>query len=247
MKKIWIGMSVAGACALAIGLTASFPANMASADTTGASPTATITVIGHSEQQVKPDVAMIDAGVMSNGKDAESAQSANDATMKKVMDALTNAKVPASDVETLWYSIQPNYGPPDKNGRPQMDGFQAITTFQVTVSNLSNVGNIVDKLVKSGVNQINNVQYQVLNPLSIEEKAYNSAIANAKSQAANIAQSLGVSITGVQSVDTTNPTDPVPLYNKASANSVHGPIPSPGTEDIETNVKVVYTISNSSN
>jgi uncharacterized protein len=246
MKKIWTFASIAGTCALGIGLVASFPVSFAKADATGASPSATITVIGHSEQQVKPDIAMIGAGVMSNGKDAESAQNMNDKAMKKVMDALASAKIPANDVQTQWYSIQPSYGPPDKEGRPQMDGFQAVTSFQVTVRDLASVGNIVDTLVKSGANQINNVQYQVSSPLSFEEKAYDSAIANAKSQAANIAQSLGVTISGIQSVDATNQNDAVPIFKEASASSAtNGPILSPGTQSIDTNVKVVYTISNS--
>ncbi len=246
VKKVWIWISVIGAAlVVSASMTAKLPEDLAHADVTSASPSATITVIGHSEQQVKPDIALINAGVTSVGKDAKSAQETNDSTMNKVMDALKSAKIPSSDIHLMWYSIQPNYGPPGKDGRPQMIGFQASSSFEVTIQNLSNVGDIIDTLVQSGANQINNVEYQISDPLTIEEKAYDSALMDAKSQAANIAQNLGVSISGVQSVDTTNQNNPEPIFNKTSTSGANSSLPSPGTQTISTNVKVVYIMSSS--
>ncbi len=215
------------------------------ADTTGTTSSSTITVVGHSEQKVQPDIALIDAGVMSSGHDAASAQDANKSTINRLVQALTKSGVSSHDIQTMWYSIQPNYGPPDKTGQPQMNGFQAITSFQVVVQNLSNVGNLVDILVKSGANQISNVQYQISNPQTVEEKAYNAALVDAKTQATNIAEALGVNITGVQSVDTTNQNYPGPIFQQAKGGASQGAGLDPGAQNVETNVRVVYTIGES--
>ncbi len=245
-KKIMMMATIVCTFTLTIGFTIWLPLRNTQADTTSATVGATITVDGHSEQRVQPDIAIIDASVTSNGKDANSAQIANAAALLTIMNALMKAGTPSSDVFTMWYSIHPNYGSPDKNNQPQMSGFQAITSLQVMVRNLSKVGQIVDTLVKSGVNQINNVQYQVSNPLAIEETAYDAALANAKSQVENIAHSLGVAVTGVQSVDATNRSYQDPLLLQATVNSNNNILPSPEAQSIMTNVHVVYTINNGS-
>ncbi len=242
MRKInlfWAG--IVGTITVSLGIVGGSFTSFAHADTTGPTPSATITVIGHSEQQVQPDTALIDAGVMSNAKDASDAQRANATTVNHIIQLLTKAGIATTDIHTTWYSIEPNLGSSDKGNQPQMNGFQAVTSFQVMIHNLPNVGNIVDILVESGANQINNVQYQISNAQEKKEKAYDAALADAKTQATTIAQSLGLSITGIQSVDTTNQGNLDSMLGLANTNGGHGQNLLPGAENLSTNVSVVYT------
>jgi len=243
--KWWVGLSTVGV--IAIGFIATHPAlkPAAAASATGVSAAnglPTITVIGRSSEQIAPGLAVIDAGVSTNATDAQSAQQQNDSAMLKLQSALESAGVKATNIRTLWYNIHPNYQQV-KAGSPTVSGFNAVDDIQVQVTDLKQVGDIVDLLVKNGANQINNVSYQVADPLKIQEQAYNAALADAKAQANNIAQALGVTISGVQSVDTTNGGGaPGPIYAASDSASSAAPM-APGTQDVTTTVKVVYTLA----
>lgn len=219
---------------------------VANAATTGASPGATITVVGHADEKVAPDVATIDAGVVTKASDAQSAQTLNDAAIRKLMAALENTGgVAPGDIQTQWYNINPDYGQPGSNGQTNISDFTATDNVEITVRSLKNVGSLVDLLVQSGANQINGVNYQVSNPSAVQQQLYDQALADAKSQAARIAQALGVTVTGVQSVDTTTSGGPIYSTRLDVAAQSAAPI-SPGTQDISTSVNVVFTIANAS-
>ncbi|MCF8565665.1 SIMPL domain-containing protein [Alicyclobacillus tolerans] len=244
-KPLWmtaIALVIAGGAGTYFGWNGHRSVNAA---TTGASSAATITVVGHASDEVAPDVATIDAGVTTSAGDAAAAQQKNDQLMKQVIDSLNQAGVKSSDIHTTWYNIHPNYGPASKTGQPSVNGFQANDNIQIRVTNLQAVGSIVDTLVKAGANQINGVNYQVSNPLTIENQLYAQALADAKAQAANIAKNLGVDITGVQAVDTTNQTPGPISFGAATAAQSSAPI-SPNAQDISVNVKVVYSIASPS-
>lgn len=244
MKKMKWTLMLAGGLGLAGVWFVTHPAIQPSADastTSVSTGVATITVIGRSDAQVTPGLAVIDAGLSTSGSDAQTAQQGNDSKMQKLLTALKSAGVPSANIRTEWYSIHPNYAS-DKTGSQALDGFQAVDDIKVQLTDLTQVGNIVDLLVKSGANQINNVSYEVANPAKIEEQAYSAALADAKAQANNIAQSLGLTISGVQSVDTTNAggtLGPIDVTSSAQSSTTV----SPGTQDVMTTVKVVYTLA----
>lgn len=213
------------------------------AATTGTADAATITVVGQADEMVKPDIADISGGVTTKAATAKAAEAQNNAQMSKVIKTVEAAGVKAADVRTDGFSIYPNYT--QKQGSQVLDGFQATNNIDITVRNLSQVGPIVDTLVQAGANQIQNVNYLVSNPSVIRKQLYGDALADAKSQAQSIADKLGVSITGVKSVDASGNSGVFqPLFTEklAAATSASMAL-SPGTQDVSTNVTVVYTIS----
>jgi uncharacterized protein YggE len=209
----------------------------------GAAQAATITVMGHADEQIAPDKATVNTAIVTNASDAVTAQQKNAQLMQQVIVALNKAGVPSTSIHTTWYNIHPTYGPPSKQGQQQINGFQASDSLQISVPNLKNVGAIIDTLVQAGVTQINGVNYQVSNPLTVQNKLYAEALTDAKAQAENIAKSLGVDITGVQTVDTTSNGVPGPIYHGAMVSAASAPTIGPSAQDITANVKVVYTIS----
>ncbi len=120
-----------------------------------------------------------------------------------------------------------------------MDGFQVSDNFTIEIRDLTKIGNIVDTLAKSGITQINGVNYQVSDIIQLQKQGFSGALSDAQAQAANIAQSLGLTISGIQSVNTET-TDPTPM-GKGMSNSFDTLTPAPNSQDISTNVQVVFT------
>src|SRR5581483_6424640 len=70
-----------------------------------------ISVTGEASISVPPDLALLDAGVASDGKTAREASDANNTAMTKVMAALKTAGIEDKDVQTSRISLQPQYAP----------------------------------------------------------------------------------------------------------------------------------------
>lgn len=245
MKNKWI-LSVVSAGVMLAGV--SVIASAAATKTTPASQTstapATITVVGSADENVRPDSAVVSAGVSSQGKTAVKAEQLNNQEMNRLMTALKQDQIPASDIQTQWFNLSPDYGKPSTNGQQPVVGFTTTNTISVTVKNLAKVGEIVDLLVKSGANQINNVNYMVTNPSKIQQSLYSLALDNARKQAQSIAGKLGVTITGVQSVDATQQSGVIlPIFATAKSSQAASAVLSPGTQDISASLTVVYTIN----
>jgi uncharacterized protein len=240
-KLVLAAAGIGAATALAFATVSRAPAR---ADSPGTTQSATISVVGHSEQKAQPDLAVINAGVLTTAADAKTAQQKNDEIVKNLYAALAKQGIKGDDVRTTWYTIHPSYGASSPNGSQALNGFEAMDNIEVRVHALDTVGSIIDLLVKSGANQINGVNYQVSNPLEIQKQAYSAALADARSQAESIAKSLGVQITGVQSVETTTAGTPGPILSAKSMDSTAAPAApvSPGSQTISTDVKVVFTV-----
>ena len=69
----------------------------------------TIQVSGTAVVNVKPDRALIQLGVQSNGRSAKEAQANNTATINKVTKALKALGIESKDIATDWYIIEPLY------------------------------------------------------------------------------------------------------------------------------------------
>lgn len=202
----------------------------------------TISVTGTAKTKVVPDAVQISLGVDTTNKSAIIAETQNNTLMNKIMKSLGAIGVPRSNIQTEQFDFQPNYS----NNQSQIIGFTVSNTLTITIRKISLTGKIVDKLVADGANQINNINYTESNASKIQQSLEAAAIANARAQASQIAKELGVTITGVKSVDaTSNNITPVYYGNTMNNTMVAAAVPfSPGSQTISSSVSVVYTIRN---
>src|SRR3546814_20607245 len=77
----------------------------------------------------------------------------NATRMTTVVAALRKAGVADRDIQTSSLNLNPQYRY-QENQPPQLVGYQASNTVQVTVRRIAESGRIVDMLVASGSNQI---------------------------------------------------------------------------------------------
>lgn len=156
-----------------------------------------ISALGVGRVFVKPDIAKITATVLSDKVTLMDAQKDNSDLSNKVIESLKKNNVAEKDIQTLTYNIYPQYSycyPPSPcpvDNRPKIIGYQIRNTFQINVRDIAKSGDVLDGIIKSGVNEVSNFQLAVDDPKKFQEEARKIAIEDARYQAQIIALNLG--------------------------------------------------------
>jgi len=162
-----------------------------------AEPPARIIVIGDGSISVAPDYADIGCGVTTKAKTAKEATDANSKAMAAVAAALHGAGIEQKDIQTTRFSLQPVYAPPQPNTEPKLTGFSVSNQFQVTIRQIGNVGDILDRLIAAGATDVGSVEFLHSYASKALDQARTAAIADAKRKAQLYAQAAGLTLGGV--------------------------------------------------
>ena len=157
----------------------------------------TISVQGNSDFAVAPDQVSVEIGIETTSKTAQEAAQSNAAVMTKVQNALYGIGLTEKNVKTSSYDFYPIY---NKDNDQVIDQYRANNTITVTVSDISQVGGIIDTAIKNGANNVNSVTFELKDAQKYKESALKSAILDAKGKAKAIASELGKNIVNVVSV-----------------------------------------------
>ncbi len=147
-----------------------------------------LTVNGQGSIKVKPDIAYINIGVEVFNEDAELAQQENAKTMDEVVKRIKEAGINEADIKTISYNIyktKANY-PIAGNKENLKEGYNVRNVVEITIRDISNVGEIIDISSKSGSNSINSIRFGI----SDEDEYYNKALEAAMDNAANKAERI---------------------------------------------------------
>ncbi len=129
-----------------------------------------------------PDLATIDAGVVTQGATAAAALADNSNRMAKVLAALKSAGVESRDIATSTVRLNPQYRYAD-NQPPAITGYQATNTVSVRFHDIKKAGSILDALVAQGANQIDGPNPSLDNPDTALDEARTDAAARAVARA----------------------------------------------------------------
>ena len=99
----------------------------------------TVQVSGTAVVNVKPDRALIQLGVQSNGRSAKEAQEKNSATINKVTKALKTLGIESKDIATDWYTIEPLYEDYDSL---YIKGYRIYNIIEVTVRDVDKANDV---------------------------------------------------------------------------------------------------------
>jgi uncharacterized protein YggE len=190
---IWIGA-----------LAAAFAAQAALADPTSDARFAatTLDLTGHGEAHAPPDMASIDLGVTTNAPTAAEAMAQNAAAMTKVIAAVRAKGVADRDIATSTLSLSPQYAYPhalspsaDTQGQaPRLTGYQASNRITVTLTDLIQVGAVVDAAVGAGANEAGQISFGLKGRASAENFARLAAVKALDDKAATLADAAGYHI-----------------------------------------------------
>ena len=154
----------------------------------------TIAVTAEESTTADAEVAVLEIGYRNYGPTQDAAFKENIHAADVITKALLDAKVPKSNIETEKLRL----------GRAQIDEkwtvemkkerqFEASQSWHVTVSALAAQA-LVDLAVNAGVNEVDDVEWNVADPVALQAKAGGAALAKARSIADQMAKGLGTKL-----------------------------------------------------
>ena len=205
----------------------------------------TISLIGHGEVRMAPDLSIVTIGVMSTATTAREALDANTKAMQAVMASLTGAAIEARDIQTSNFMVNPRYDYGQNNAQPpKVIGYDVSNSVTVTVRKLESLGAVLDSVVSAGSNQINGVMFQVSKPEAATDEARKLAVADALRKAKVYAEASGVSLGQIVSLSEGGGYQPpVPMFKSMRAEGASADVPiAQGEQVIAIDVNFTWEI-----
>ena len=195
-----------------------------------------ITVTGTGVVRTVPDRAEISFGVVTQGRTASQALSANDAAIARVVAALRQAGIAEADLQTRSFSLSPRYS---EDGS-EILGYTAENTVAAQLRNLDRAGAVIDAAVGAGANQVFGPSLSRSDTSEQYRNALRAGVADAREKAQVIAAAAGVSLGQIVGVVEQGSSSEPP--QPASDARVAAPI-QPGTQEIQASVVVTFAVA----
>jgi uncharacterized protein len=196
-----------------------------------------ITVTGVGRVDTVPDEAQFSLGVVTKAQTARAALAANAERMRRLIAALKAAGVAERDIQTQDVSVGSDY---DETG--ETDSFRASNTVSVRIRDLDRAGTVLDAAARAGANNVYGPSLTRSNRESLEARALEDAVANARTCAEALAEAAGVELGRVTAI-TEAPAfaGPEPMFRAVDAAAAEAPIEK-GTQEIQATVTVTFAI-----
>jgi uncharacterized protein YggE len=182
----------------AIALAVLLPTAIASAQVS-TTRTPFVKAVGQGNVSVQPDQAKIDFSVITIAATAQTAASQNATQVGGLIAALQTLLGSTGNTQTIGYSLSPNYNYPP-GGNPVLTGYTASNTIEVSASDLSMVGTIIDTGVGAGATNVQSLQFTLKNSDPAVQQALKLATAQAKAHADAMASGVGMHSGAVRSI-----------------------------------------------
>ncbi len=200
------------------------------------------TVDGKGEATVIPDTASFSVGITKSSSTVKDAQDTVNNTITKITQDLKNLGVNEKDIKTTDYSVNPNYD--FLNGRQNTNGYTVSANLDIKVKPIDKANKAVDISTADGANMVNGVIFTVDDATlkSLEEKARNMAIDDARQKAESIAYAAGIRLGRIVNVqeNAQNPR-PIPMMAPVGAEKTSDQTQlNPGKNSISTTVTLSY-------
>lgn len=202
----------------------------------------TVTASGRAEN--RPDEARLQLGVQSMGANAEETARLNREKMTRVTQALQRLEVPADNIQTRNLSMQRiDHGP--ERGR-----FRADNVVEVTIRDMSKVGDAVTAVTQAGANILSGPDLRIRDRERANLSAYAAAYRAARQRAEAYAEAAGLQIDRVLGIydggeyGVPGPVPPPPpVVRTASPEQAMAAPFSPGTTTSEVRVRVDFALA----
>lgn len=212
-----------------------------------------VSVTGEAKAQAQPDTAVIVLSVVTQNKQALTAQQENARKSEAVINAVKQTAGANPEIRTSDYSLQPQYSYQDSR-LPTIIGYEARNSVTVMMSELNNVGAVVDAASEAGANSVQGVSFTLRENNQARSQTLDAATRQAMSKAQAIAQALGGRIVRVveehegavnrnpgaadeQAYDMNANTSSYPDTKRASTTPVEA-----GTLNVKTEVQLIVEI-----
>jgi uncharacterized protein YggE len=212
-------------------------------------PPPAITVSGTGTVSAAPDTGQVTAGVVSEAATAAEAARANATAMAAVLAAIEAGGVAKKDVRTQGFSVSPVYEHYEMTqGRaraPKIVGYRVGNQVLVTVRAIDKVGDVLDRVVAAGANEIQGISFSIAEPAPLLDEARKRAVADARRRAEIYATAAGVSLGRLLRLDEASGVVPFPeprMARMEAADAASTPIAT-GELDLTVSITASYAIA----
>lgn len=183
MMKKWMAAALAAVMMLSMSA-------MALSQESGASR---ITVQGTAKVQAEPDMVTVTANSSVTDETVSGAQEQIHAIVAKATEALLALGILSDDIVTSDYSYYPRY---DYEANV-ITGYEASHTLSIICRDISMLDKVIAVVTDSGFSHVYNVGFDVSTRAELYRQALDQAILRAEEKAVRMAQTAGLTITGL--------------------------------------------------
>ena len=158
----------------------------------------TLSVTGSGTVLVESDLAIVTVGVQETSKDVLEAQSTVNEKIAAIKQALLDAGVEESEINTDSINIYANYDYSDNT--EVIVGYTARNSLSVRTTDMDNVGSLIDAAFVAGANTLDNVQFTVLDDTQAREQALTMAVEDARRKADVLASAAGLQVASIERI-----------------------------------------------
>lgn len=203
------------------------------------------------EVRVKPDLATVQAGVVSEGKTAAEALAKNTPALARLIEAVKAAGVAQGDLSTSQVALTPRMTPASASPSPQprapkIDGYEARTGITVILRDVAKAGPLIDALVAAGANDMSGIGFGLADEDKARDQARAKAAEAARARAEIYARRLGVRVGELVSIVEAEAEPPVrPMGDARTYRTAAGAAPvqvEPGEVTVSAALRTVWRI-----
>ena len=175
-----------------------------------------IAVSGEGEVTTLPDRARLSLAVEELAPEVKAAEAAVNKVTRAVLAEVKALGTKDEHVSTAGMSINPEYVWDEKTRNNRLTGYRARRDIQILITDLDKLGDYVLRATKAGVNQVSPPQLESSRAKEFEREAMVMATKDARSRAQALADTLGVRLGPIRTLDASGqqhmpPPMPMPM------------------------------------
>lgn len=210
--------------------------------------TNTITVSGFGSVETPPDRATLVLSIVARARAVPDAQREAAEVTAQVLELTGDMNIPENRVDTMSATVQPDYRwNPEKNEQ-ELRGYIAQRQMRIEVHDLEQVGEVIERAVEAGVNQVAPPRLSSSKHRDAYRDALERAAADARMNAERLASSLDLVLGDAIRVNTNTPYQPPMPLGRVQAMAADV-VPAPetynaGNMTVTATVNVVFETGN---
>ena len=214
-----------------------------------------IIVTGSSSIELKPDMATISLGVESYATTVSVARDNASISINEMLDVMKKVGIDDGDIQTTAFNIYPQYEYIEvrEDGRvrgvQELVGFTVSNMLLVTVKNLDDIGEIIDKITDAGGNDVrfNSINFGIQAPVPYQSQLRKLAVEDGITKASQLAEYSGVKLGSITMINDYSSQASVAQDQAVFAERAMA-IPStsinPGSLNLSMQVDMIFEIEN---
>jgi len=220
---------------------------------------ALIKVSSFAEKTVDPNIMNIQIEIWAKAQTSSAAQDTVGKLDKKFRDLTEKFKIKKEDLQTVSYSVSPEYSYEQKTGISKIQSYSATHSVTVAFKNIDSAGAFIEQVTYGDKNEKSGIILQGINwdsdkKAAAESECISQAVKSARIRADDLAKAAGVKISGVYLLSNqqvfsnfealTDSASRMSFKKSVDKVSVGGPDLNPGKIKVRADVSVEYYIQN---